>query len=395
LDPTNEPAPGLSRRARRAVTLIATSLAIIVVASLLYLHPKIGVPPPRPTRPVAPGPPLIHDQYWADFTFVTPTIGWAMVANPRKPQYWIFRTTDGAKTWQQQLAAENPDRPYVNAFFGNSRPFQFFNVTQGVAFIRARDVYITSHAGRDWTKVNLPPYNIESLTFSDLSHGWLLGWTQPDANSPIYHLEQTTDGGITWTALPSPAMAKKTRGFVITGLKFRTPTEGYASGTDIDQPSVYTTKDGGVTWQQHVMPVTRESAQSKYSATSDIALLPGRGVIAAFRNAAFTSFDGGEAWRLLPPPPSGSSYRNFAFQDATHWWSMQYDSNLYKTSDAGQSWDWVSDRLDEAVYEIGVVDAKHGWAKLNSLNPRRPGNGLALTSDGGIRWTYANVPNPP
>ena len=395
MDPIEEPA--LSRRSRRAVAVIAASLAVIVVASLLYLHPKIGGPPPIPTTSQStPSPKLVHDRYWADFTFVTPTLGWALVASPTTPRYWIYRTTDGAKTWEQQLASQNNERSNIYGFFDSSKPFQFFDRTHGLAFVNGREVYATSDSGKQWAKVNLPPYNINSLTFSDPNHAWLIGWTQTYPSDPVYHYEYTADGGTKWTALPSPPRAKRTYGFDFAGLKFRSPTEGWASGIDSDQPKVYSSRDGGVTWTESTMSIPRDPAQGKSYATSDIKLLPGGGGFAAFGEAAFTSFDGGKSWRPLPQTPGSMTYRDVAFQDATHWWAMQHDGNLYRTSDAGKTWNHVSFQLDEMAYEsIGVVDARHGWARISSQDPKRRGYSLSLTGDGGVHWTYANVPAPP
>jgi photosystem II stability/assembly factor-like uncharacterized protein len=367
VDPVEEPA--LSRRSRRAVPVIAASLTVIVVASLLYLHPKIGGPPPNPTiTQSTPSPRLIHDRYWADFTFVTPTLGWALVESPTAPQYWIYRTTDGAKTWEQQLATENNDRSNTYGFFDQSKSFQFFDRTHGLAFVKGREVYATSDGGKHWTKVNLPPYTIDSLTFSDPNHAWLIGSTQTDSRNLVYHYEYTADGATKWTALPSPPLAKSGYGFVFTGLKFRSPTEGWASGTDVDQPAVFSSKDGGVTWSQSTMAVRRESAQGKFSATSDITLLPGGGVLAAFRDSAFTSLDGGNTWRPLGQAPGRTSYRDFAFQDATHWWAMQYDSTMYKTSDAGQTWKRVSFQVDPSC------------TQSESSTPKMPGLGSTRKS---------------
>ena len=368
------------------------------MASLLYLHPKIGGEPKPPTAVPTPSPKLVHDHYHADFTFLTPTVGWALVESPTTPQYWIYKTTDSAKTWQQQLAAENTDRNPFYSFFDRTKAFQFIDQTHGLAFIGGRYIYQTSDGGKHWTKVNLPPYFIQSLSFSDPSHGWLIGSTQTTPVSPantVYHYESTTDGGNTWTALPSPPLAKG-YGYALSALRFRSTTEGWAGATDIERPSIYSTKDGGLTWTQTHLQVTAQPPLGKSSATSDITLLPGGGVLATFRDASFISFDGGENWRRLPPPPGVQSYRNIAFLDAAHWWAMQYDGNLYKTADGGKTWDHVSFQLDEMAYEwLGVIDAKHAWARVSSQNPKRHGYGLALTSDGGVHWTYANVPNPP
>jgi photosystem II stability/assembly factor-like uncharacterized protein len=398
VEPIEEPA--LSRRARRAVALIAASLTVIVVASILYLHPKIEGPAPKVAPPApTPSPKLLGTQYWADFAFVTPTLGWSLVESQVSPQYWIFRTTDGAKSWEQQLYGENVDPSNNYRFYERRMSFQFFNRIQGFAFIRSHDVYRTSDGGRQWTKMNLPPYSLESLSFSDLLHGWILGWEEGSSPGyPIFHLEATADGGSTWTALPSPKVAKTTYGFVFGGVMFRSPREGWARGNDVDQPAVYSSNDGGVTWQQQLLPLPLTSGPPTGKGTyprSDVRLIPGGGLLAMAHDAAFTSFDGAATWRQIAPPPGTSYYRNIAFQDATHWWVMQYDSSLFKTSDAGQTWKRVSFQLDTLIYEIGVVDARNAWARINSQDPKWRGYGLALTKDGGVHWTYASAPMLP
>ena len=393
MDPLEEPA--LSRRARRAVALIAASLTVIVVASILYLHPKIEGPTPKVAAPSpAPTPKLIPNRYWADFAFVTPSLGWSLVESQTTSQFWIFRTTDGAKTWEQQLSSQI-DRNHAFSFSDRRRPIQFFDHTHGLVFT-SNGLYRTQDGGKYWARVNVPPYQVESASFPDPVHGWILGFTPGDApNNATYHIQYTADGGISWTELPSPPRSRTSYGLVMGGLKFRNPGEGWARGND-DQPTIYSSKDGGATWQQHLLPFSSQPPQGKPAYRwTDVSLLPGRGVLAMTRDAAFTSFDGGETWRQTAPPPGTVSYADYVFQDATHWWVMQYDSNLYKTSDAGKSWQRVSFQLDDLVYTLGVVDGRNAWARLDSQVPTRRGYGLALTKDGGVHWTYANVPAPP
>jgi len=79
-----------------------------------------------------------------------------------------------------------------------------------------------------------------------------------------------------------------------------------------------------------------------------------------------------------------------------HWWAMR-NGDLFKSSDAGISWVHVHLQLDAWDYVVGVIDARHAWARLDQAFPRIAplvGTGLALTSDGGVHWTYANVPTP-
>ncbi len=123
-----------------------------------------------------------------------------------------------------------------------------------------------------------------------------------------------------------------------------------------------------------------------------VALIPGHGVIAHVLDTPYASFDGGLTWRILVPPPA-ASYYEVAFEDATHWWAMQQDGALYKTSDGGESWNRVSSsHLEGYSYVAGFIDPKHAWAQFWTRSTQA--NGLAFTSDGGIHWTYANVPAP-
>ena len=70
-----------------------------------------------------------------------------------------------------------------------------------------------------------------------------------------------------------------------------------------------------------------------------------------------------------------------------HWWSIK-GTALFKSSDAGQSWVMVTNALPDLQYIPHVLDSKHAWALTIVVG----GYGLALTSDGGLHWTQANVP---
>ena len=73
---------------------------------------------------------------------------------------------------------------------------------------------------------------------------------------------------------------------------------------------------------------------------------------------------------------------------------MQF-GELWKSSDAGQSWKLVSQQIDGWQYIPHVIDAKHAWAELFSTAPSgAPGAGLAVTSDGGLHWSQVSAPQP-
>jgi photosystem II stability/assembly factor-like uncharacterized protein len=393
VEPAEEAIP--RRRPRRAIAIIAASLSVILIASVVYLHQKIELPRnpmaalPTPT----PTPPLLPDRYVADFTFLTPTLGWSLVYEIGR-QFWIFRTTDEGRTWEQQLtgSVDLVDRFQV---YERRVPIQFFDRMRGHVHVAPNTAFATEDGGRTWSKMNLPRYAIESLSFSDPLNGWILG-TTPSIDNPVFHLEYTADGGNTWSALPAPPRSTKRFGLLFTGITFRSRIEGWARGTDDAQPSVFSSNDGGVTWREHVfseMP-TPNQGKPAYPGDRGVTLFPGGGVLTVVSGGAFVSFDQGETWRQVVAPGGTSSYPNLAFEDATHWWAMQFDGNLHKSSDAGRTWKRVSFQLDGFVYTIGVTDAQHAWARLESRVPPRRGFGLALSSDGGVHWTYAKVPTP-
>jgi photosystem II stability/assembly factor-like uncharacterized protein len=373
--------PEPSRRGRRAVPLIAGSLAAVLVASLIYLHPTF---PSLPKGPVAPPPPIpstVPDGYWAIYDFITATTGWALLGTSPSTRFYVYRTTDGAKHWNMQLSAD------ANSGFGE---IKFFDSKRGVIWIGSPvTLYRTSDGGTHWDPVALPPYQVNLVTFSDPSHGWLLA-SEPDP-ALVRHFLATTDGGSTWTELAWPKGAAWANDGGAGHLQFRRPGEGWLAAVGASEPTVYSTVDGGASWEPHALP----RPSGPYLAfESFVGLLPGVGVIAyidysvqggAINSLAYTSIDGGTTWRSVTPPADVPVW-NITFQDSSHWWAPFLRSfTLWKSSDAGQSWKSVSQYED--VWEFQIIDAKHAWAKLGQA-------GLAMTSDGGLHWTQVNAPRP-
>jgi photosystem II stability/assembly factor-like uncharacterized protein len=392
----------LSRRARRAMPLIAGALTAIVVTGLIYLHPSI------PQRPLAlptpsPSPSVLSTRFQAVYDFVTPSFGWALVSDPppNGARFYVFKTTDGARRWVKQFSASSPDTGVLN--------IQFFDPTHGLISLgNPIEIYRTSDAGAHWEPLQLPRYLVTSMTFSDPSHGWVAE-TDPDSGF-TRHLFATNNGGLTWTELLWPPWATAiAKGAVEGDLQFRRPSDGWL-GAAADAPTVYTTIDGGVSWQPHVLPSLPKPAPDSggkplplggggFGFFTSVSLLPGTGVIAFVddyaQSAAYTSFDGGSTWRLIAPPPGETAYSQFVYQDAFHWWAMRFGA-LWKSTDAGQTWKQVGQQLDAWDYRPHIIDARHAWAELfaSVTAPRQilPTAGLAMTSDGGLHWTQVNTP---
>jgi len=391
--------PEPSRRVRRAVPLIAGSLAAVVIAGLIYLHPAFPSLPKGPAAPLPPRPSTVPAGYFPRYTFINATTGWALLDSLSPlTRFYVYRTTDGAKHWTMQFSADEGDPG-----FGDIR---FFDSKRGVIWIGSPvRLYQTSDSGTNWYPVSLPPYQADEVTFSDPSHIWLLA-SEPNPGL-LRHFFATIDGGSTWNELAWPKGADLANKGGTGHLQFRRPGEGWLAAAGASEPTVYSTVDGGASWEPHALPTP---TGPDIAVDTNVGLLPGVGVIAyidygaATNSFAYTSFDGGTTWRLVTPPagaPICAERRqvcvvwNLTFQDSSHWWVTD-PGTVWKSSDAGQTWKIIYQQLDSLVYLPQFFDANHGWAELVPLTSVGPPNGFGLvkTSDGGLHWTQVNAPRP-
>jgi photosystem II stability/assembly factor-like uncharacterized protein len=391
-----------SQRHQRAAALIALAAVVIAVAGFAYLRSTS-------TRQLAavPGPvdPMFFTSTPVDYAFVTSSIGWAslvVVPSSEGGQFRVFRTVDGAKHWQQQLVGQN--RPELT--LGSYAPItvQFFGETHGFMTVGGpiAELYRTIDGGAHWASVPLLSLTIDAITFSDASNGWLSG-SLTSTTRQMPRLFVTHDAGDSWTGLPDPPADAA-------GLSFRRPTEAWMGSFGAGPPHVYTSSDAGQSWLPHDLPAPTGGswAPDRYFPTSPtrIQLVPRVGAIASVEaircvaastssqttcaNATseiflFRSADGGNTWKQVPPPPGVVAY-----QDSVHWWATSPNA-LFKSMNAGQSWKQVATIPPDRRFSVpGVLDSTHAWASIFVMS----GFGLALTNDGGLRWTLASVPRP-
>ena len=334
-----------------------------MIAGLVYLRPQLPtLPAPKAQQSSAPS--ILEQRYQADYDFVSPAVGWALIDDVVGTRYWVFGTTDGARTW----TLERSDVYTVDAYFH----IRFFDARNGYLSLAGGQTLRTTDGGRHWNEVTLPSSAVAEVWFVDRSHGWFHSDTG---------FETTSDAGATWSPLPYPPVAGQL-------MDFADANNGWlASVGDTSPATVYSTHDGGLTWVPHTLPATGTD-----TAADGLKALPGGGVLVSLLDeTAYTSFDDGDSWTQLPPPPPGNSYGTVAIQDRARWWAMD-QGDLYKTFDAGRTWQHVAVQLDGWRYIPQVLDSKHAWARLESSGPPNSGSSLAATSDGGIHWTYVSVP---
>ena len=378
MDPLEEGNP--SRRARRALPLIAAALSVTVVASLLYLHANPPQTRPQAKPPLSPG---MLGEYIATYDFVNPLDGWAVV-EAQQPLFWVFKTTDGAKHWQRLSTGVAVPGPAT---------VRFFDREDGVISVLSNDSVVvrTGDGGLSWRSLVLPAESIW-VAFADQIHGWAVAG---DQQQQLLRLRVTNDGGATWTQMTWPSGAPMFGKRSWFDPHFRATGEGWL-GAIGPHAGVFRTSDFGYTWGASDIPAI---GGTHY--TTEVNLLPGNGVVAFVTDdhgivTAFTSFDQGESWGEIKSPPGPATLQDVTYLDAQHWWAMRA-GYLFKTSDAAKSWTEVhmSPLMKNWNYlPAKAIDAKHAWSQMVFTLSSVPITGLAMTSDGGSTWRNVNVPNP-
>ena len=401
----------LSPRGRRGVGLIALAVTVIVVASIVYLYPNLA-PKAKTTSPTSSLLPVSRLSDDVSYDFITPSTGWALVAaTPGGQQFSVFRTVDGAKHWLKQLTGSQ------GIPVGFAVPFiKFFDKSNGFVFVPSLSdlVYRTTDGGAHWHPVVLPGPPGAVISFSDPSNGWLL--VPASLTDQTVNLYGTSDGGGTWQRLPDPPPDVCIPGIrffdtaplvpVACGLgppmprwaaiTFRGPSEGWIGGRGDPLPHVYSSSNGGRSWNRHDLPIPRYGLAP--GAIASVRLLPETGLVASFDEGngpdyPITSFDGGASWSFVATPPTyGVTFRGFvSFQDAYNWWDTD-GSTLFKSSDSGQTWS-LSTQVLAGLFFCQFLDSKHAWGLFRGA-AGASSQGLASTADAGRHWTQVSVPDP-
>jgi photosystem II stability/assembly factor-like uncharacterized protein len=218
----------------------------------------------------------------------------------------LYRSTDGGQSWNYNTIGADSFNMHSFSFSPHT-PEMLFSASQSMAVYRSGD------NGASWDAAN---GGISRLSISDItvdpsdSNHWLLSFVGTNNGGCL----ESLDAGLTWrlmSTLPATRYSRVTIG-----------TDGtlYAASSgpsDVAQEGIYTSSDGGTTWQN---------------------LGPNLGTMFELDIADF---------RILPTSPltmvcSGNHYGN-----------MGWDAVIYRSSDAGTSWELTySGSADNRVQQL-------------------------------------------
>ena len=224
----------------------------------------------------------------------------------------IFATRDGGTTWEPQksnLAGSLSGVCFVDAKTG----WAISDYPDAWAEGANTAIERTLDGGETW----IPLYvasgaSLSAVQFLDADTGWASGsYGSEFSENGKPALFSTANGGFTWTAHKLPRDAP-----TLTGLQFVSPSEGWAVGTDYDWETgaatgwALHTTDGGTTW-------TRVDALTDAWPNVVHFIDAGHGYVGG-DDGVWSTADGGVTWEQVAP---GFGVYALAATDAAHVWA--------------------------------------------------------------------------
>lgn len=307
-----------------------------------------------PSSPVAG---FRHD----DLFFVHPDTGWVVNVDG-----YIYRTTDGGQSFAQQLFQPATSFRCVGfadarrGWAGNLGPgswspttdtiplYQTSNggatwqpvttitgfrpkgicgidvVTDSVVYAVGRVggpacILKTTNGGRSWRSVsfNPPAFYLIDCHFASPDTGFVVGATGTTFQDERYAIFSTTDGGQTW----QQAAGTRTYNAHCWKIDFPSRRVGYVSiesGVGVDSVPVLKTTDGGLTWHEKLWSVPDWFAQGIGFINDSTGWCGSRA------NQVKQTTDGGATWQVVPFVPNFNRFRRLndtlAYASGTRIW---------------------------------------------------------------------------
>ena len=299
-----------------------------------------------------------------DCFFISDSVGWAINGAGN-----VYRTDDGARTWQHQ---QNLEGAYLRCMG---------MLNQDVGWIGcaapSRLIFMTENGGTNWTQVpNLPrtykstddadaPLAVCGLHVLDSQHIFASGPNNPE--HPARFLK-STDGGVTWKARDMEDVAA-----CLIDIYFQSPKVGWLVGgrstrprprrSDI-LPVVLKTVDGGASWT-NVLDADIQAPLGEWG--WKIQFVDDQFVVVALENfkagAILISEDGGQSWKRIE------------ILDAER---RMINGNLEGIGFIDKNVGWVGGWGDVAVSSgrtSGTTDGGQTWIDLTESWPKPPSEG--------------------
>lgn len=403
-----------------AALLLLAGVLVVGATKLRSLQTRTVTPLVTATPPV--GKPAQPPAYWMALHFVSADVGWTVetkaTTGPSAPgPTFIFKTTDGARTWHQQLTWDGPGPDQVRFSADGS---------QGLVVGRGGvPLFRTTDGGAHWQRMALPPQatQVASQYFLDVNEGWIISYLN-EATPGFAGVFHTTDGGQSWIQTARLDVNQEFShgqpgGSLQGSLMFRdsstgwmTPVGSSGTGTTPVPPFLYVTHDGGATWavQTFTVPIGVAMNSSSAGFSSPQFFNDHEGVVLATvlsfpaeqaqapaieGTYAYTTSDGGDHWSApqhVVIPGGFFSPQTFSMIDSKNWVSLS-TPQVERTTDGGVHWETLAGVLpaNANASEVDFQDVDHWWV-AGVISTAQPTLAIYRTTDGGGHWTEASAP---
>ena len=327
----------------------------------------------------------------------------------------IVRTLDGGATWAPQVSGTTSD---LNAVWLQLDDFDV-DIDRGT-IVGDGGTILSTTDGEIWIDRSLAvPARLEDVSFVG-ERGWAVA--SGDVDSTTDDLYVTSDGGLTWTPMPTGIS-----GGNWAAVLFIDHQRGWIAGTSFDHEGgvIYRTDDGGTSWTlawafdnhgywpaalaQHAFDDIWMVGQSSFAGTGEVKLVARdggtfeeaprtgnnvgiydldfasstHGVGVGVHGSIVVTEDGGESWIAARVPHYYVHAHlhgvDFSFFDRDTGWAVGVGGTILKTTSGGIDSGWVRhDPPEQNLDEVMFLDDRHGWLI---------GDQVWETEDGGESWT--------
>ncbi len=297
-----------------------------------------------------------------DVVFVTPEVGWLRGQG-------ILHTADGGRSWTLQRSDRNPDA-------NNALPLQmqFLDARQGWVLDDKSQLHRTTDGGQTWQIIEVRPRDPNAQYLTDLSRFLMVS---PSVGFGLNHsgdlFLRTGDGGLTWRT----SLIREERS-AFRELAFLDAKQGWVAGVF---GAVYTTRDGGQTWQPLPKSPVDGPQQIQFLSANTGWLLDD-GTFHLFRTT-----DGGQSWQLCSAETPVPKIQGFFFRTPVTGWAAAENGILLRTTDGCLTWQRIQTPASVSLNAIHFVDDTTGWAVGYQ-------DTVLKTTDGGQTWVPVPVTLP-
>jgi hypothetical protein len=262
-------------------------------------------------------------------------------------QVGVFQTSDGGTMWTRTATVPDPAEAYPTAI-------QFVDADHGwllmglAGMAKVALLFGTDDGGATWNQLG-STYSGD-LDFVSDTQGWLAFQSAGAAGEGV---DETTDGGRTWTLAAAPFLAPVGGDWcmALDGFRFLSPSVGLAATSSygcggVGEFEVWMTSDGGASWQEMASrPASEASAFScGFDVISAIAWVALDCSSVDSVTARGWTFDGGADWVTLPAEGLPDDASAAIFTDSQDGFVLPVcgsPTDLYETTDSGQDWENV------------------------------------------------------